>query len=122
MDRAHAHLSTWAKAPLAAGAALLLTLAVPTSAWAANGTVSLTVVAANGATEQLNVTNPTDGHCYTVQEVAPHLAGATFQAVTNNTDKVIDAYANLTCSSFTHAAIRPGGSISGIGLSSFRPS
>ncbi|WP_377273177.1 hypothetical protein [Peterkaempfera sp. SMS 1(5)a] len=120
MDRAH--VSAWSKIPPAAGAALLLTLAVPTSAWPANGTVSLTIVAPDGASEHLNVTNPVDGHCYTVAEVAPHLAGGTIRAVTNNTDKVIDAYSDLACSSFTHAAIRSGGAISGFGFSSFRPS
>ncbi|WP_055590350.1 hypothetical protein [Peterkaempfera griseoplana] len=121
MDRAHLFGRTGT--PLAAAAALLFTVAAPTPAWSATGTVSVTALAPGGASEQLQVSNPADGRCYTVRELAPRLAGATFRALANDTDKAIHLYSDLACSQDPQlaVAVNPGGSVSGLTFSSFRP-
>ena len=91
--------SRWARLPLATGMALLLALAVPAAAWPATGSVGVTVRAPSEQEDtSVSLPNPTDGHCYTVRELAPNFPeGSYFTTVYNHTDKTLSAYNNDTC-------------------------
>jgi len=101
---------------------LLLTVAVPAPAWPATGTVTITIRHANspGQGTQARLTNPQDGHCYTLRELAPSIQGDIW-GVDNGTDKKLSLYPNDTCTKESVSlVVNPKGSYSGIAFHSFK--
>ncbi|WP_377266918.1 hypothetical protein [Peterkaempfera sp. SMS 1(5)a] len=108
--------SRWAKLPVVAGAAVLLAVSAPVTAWAANGPVQVTVMPEG---KHITVNNPADGHCYTVSEVLPGSTGY-FRALANSTDKSFYVYGDSACGSEAHTPIPAGGTLIGLDFRSFK--
>ncbi|WP_055590950.1 hypothetical protein [Peterkaempfera griseoplana] len=108
--------SRWARIPLAAGAAVLLAVSAPATAWAATGPVQVTLMPEG---KHITVNDPTDGHCYTVHELSPGSTGK-FRALANNTDKSFHLYGDSSCGSEAHTPIAPGGTLVGLDFGSFK--
>ncbi|MGW6860792.1 hypothetical protein [Streptomyces xanthophaeus] len=113
---------------VAAGAALMLAVALPTSASAAVGDVQATLGEPGkegpliGAQHKL-VKSPQDGHCYTVKEVFPEApAGSYFRAVANHTNTSVFVYTADACAGAPHdpTPMEPGKVIIGLPLLSFK--
>jgi len=80
-----------ARLPPATGAALSFTLAVPAPAWPATVDVTYTWLSSR-AVGQVRMSDPQDGHCYTVHELTSNALRGTFGWVHNDTDKAVFLY------------------------------
>jgi len=76
----HPSASRWARLPLATGAALLLTLAVPASAWPQDTDVFLGVIDHTGHRSHSGITNLQSGKCYTIHELSSAQPAHFYQA------------------------------------------
>ncbi|MFD9454084.1 hypothetical protein ACFWBC_13435 [Streptomyces sp. NPDC059985] len=108
--------------------ALMLVVALPTSASAAVGDVQVVLGEPGnegpiiGAPRKL-VQSPTDGHCYTVKEVFPEAPeGSYFRSVSNHTNTSVFIYEADACAGAPRdrTPMEPGKVIIGLPLRSFK--
>lgn len=114
---------------VAAAAALLLAVTLPTSASAAVGDIQVVLGEPGkedgpviGAPRKL-VKSPTDGHCYTVKEVFPDAPqGSYFRSVANQTNTSVFIYEADACAGAPHdrTPMDPGKVIINLPLLSFK--
>lgn len=113
---------------VAAGSALLLAVALPTSASAAVGDIQV-VLGEPGkegpviAAPRKLVQSPTDGHCYTVKEVFPDAPeGSYFRSVANQTNTSVFIYEADACAGAPHdrTPMDPGKVIIDLPILSFK--
>ncbi|MFJ9343047.1 hypothetical protein ACIRP0_27695 [Streptomyces sp. NPDC101733] len=113
---------------VAVGAALLLAVALPTSASAAVGDVQVALGEPGKegpviAAPRKLVQSPTDGHCYTVKEVFPDAPeGSYFRSVGNHTNTSVFIYEADACAGAPHdrTPMDPGKAIIGLPILSFK--
>ncbi|HET6857006.1 MAG TPA: hypothetical protein VFH94_07920 [Streptomyces sp.] len=94
----------------AAGAAALL-MAVPGSAYAAEGAFSYTYLGDDGSSQRGVLPDPESGVCITIPEAAVEYTSAPVESPRNRTDAYATAFTGVDCSGddFT---MRPGGGAS----------
>jgi len=90
----HPLASRWARLPLAAGAALLLTLAMAEAGMAATGDVTVQADGPNGTTKGFILGDPKNGVCH---DTSQYQGYKDFKLVANHSDTPVTIYKGHNC-------------------------